>query len=312
VVFGAPEVVLLDLPQLTEDQPQHRPFIAAHAVPWPGEMAVFRSPSTDGFELLTTFGGRARIGTLVSDFYAGPTYHPSRHIESARDEKITPDPERFVAAHVRRLEALRRAGIVERWGEDHWKVPQDLSERGLVQDRKGHGPGARMEMLSPVGLDKQVTHDGATWLDNELMRQGSPNLREAGFGAEMKRAIERRKQVLVQGGDVQDLGEGRIRAPRDLVQRLEAREIDRVGRTMAADRGRDWTPIKPGSRFGGELVGSTQLPSGRFAMIDNGLGFSLVPWNDALERRLSQQIAVVGLPGGGVDWAFGQSRGLGL
>ncbi|SLN73086.1 baseplate multidomain protein megatron [Roseisalinus antarcticus] len=73
VVFGAPEVVLLDLPQLTEDQPAHRPLIAAHAVPWPGEMAVFRSPSTDGFELLTTFGGRARIGTLVSDFYAGPT-----------------------------------------------------------------------------------------------------------------------------------------------------------------------------------------------------------------------------------------------
>jgi hypothetical protein len=36
-------------------------------------MAVFRSPSTDGFELLTTFGSRARIGTLVSDFYAGPT-----------------------------------------------------------------------------------------------------------------------------------------------------------------------------------------------------------------------------------------------
>lgn len=73
VVFGAPEAVLLDLPQLIEDQAAHRPFAAAHAVPWPGEIAVFRSPSTDGFELLTTFGTRARIGTLVSDFYAGPT-----------------------------------------------------------------------------------------------------------------------------------------------------------------------------------------------------------------------------------------------
>ncbi len=73
VVFGAPEVALMDLPQLTEEQPAHRPLIAAHAVPWPGEMAVFRSPSTDGFELLTTFGTRARMGTLVSDFFAGPT-----------------------------------------------------------------------------------------------------------------------------------------------------------------------------------------------------------------------------------------------
>ena len=73
VVFGAPEAVLLDLPQLTEDQPAHRPLVAAHAAPWPGEMAVFRSPSTDGFELLTTFGSRARMGALVSDLYAGPT-----------------------------------------------------------------------------------------------------------------------------------------------------------------------------------------------------------------------------------------------
>ncbi len=71
VVFGAPDAVLMDLPQLTEDQPAHRPLVAAHAIPWPGEMAVFRSPSTDGFELLTTFGSRARIGTLVSDFYRG-------------------------------------------------------------------------------------------------------------------------------------------------------------------------------------------------------------------------------------------------
>ena len=73
VVFGAPDVVLMDLPQLSEDQPAHRPMVAAHAVPWPGEMAVFRSASSDGFALLTTFGSRARIGTLVSDLYPGPT-----------------------------------------------------------------------------------------------------------------------------------------------------------------------------------------------------------------------------------------------
>ena len=73
VVFGAPETAFLDLPQLTEDQPPHRPFVAAHVKPWPGAMAVYRSPAADGFELLTTFGGRAGIGALVSDFYAGPT-----------------------------------------------------------------------------------------------------------------------------------------------------------------------------------------------------------------------------------------------
>jgi Putative phage tail protein len=73
VVWGAPEVVMLDLPQLSEGRPAHRPLIAAHANPWPGTLAVFRSASTDGFQLTTTFGTRARIGTLVADLWSGPT-----------------------------------------------------------------------------------------------------------------------------------------------------------------------------------------------------------------------------------------------
>ena len=71
-VFGAPDIVLMDLPQLREDQPAHRPMVAAHAKPWPGEIAVYRSAATDGFALLTTFGSRARMGVLVEDFYSGP------------------------------------------------------------------------------------------------------------------------------------------------------------------------------------------------------------------------------------------------
>ncbi|WP_019956696.1 baseplate multidomain protein megatron [Yoonia vestfoldensis] len=72
VVFGSPDVVLLDLPQLREDQPAHRPFVAAHARPWPGAIAVYRSAAMDGFELLNTFGTRARVGRLAADFFAGP------------------------------------------------------------------------------------------------------------------------------------------------------------------------------------------------------------------------------------------------
>jgi hypothetical protein len=45
---------------------------AAHAKPWPGEIAIYRSASTDGFALLTTFGTRARMGVLAADFFAGP------------------------------------------------------------------------------------------------------------------------------------------------------------------------------------------------------------------------------------------------
>jgi hypothetical protein len=72
-VWGAPEVVLMDLPQLSAEHPAHAPLVAAHARPWPGRFAVWRSPREDGFELVTTFGSRARIGRLVADLHPGPT-----------------------------------------------------------------------------------------------------------------------------------------------------------------------------------------------------------------------------------------------
>ena len=47
-------------------------------------------------------------------------------------------------------------------------------------------------------------------------------------------------------------------------------------------------------------------------MIDDGLGFRLVPWRPALEQRLGQQVSGTLAPGGGIDWSFQLTRGLGL
>jgi hypothetical protein len=54
------------------------------------------------------------------------------------------------------------------------------------------------------------------------------------------------------------------------------------------------------------------LASGRFALIDDGLGFQLVPWRPALERQLGKQVSGVAMPGGGLSWSFGRKIGLGL
>jgi hypothetical protein len=113
-------------------------------------------------------------------------------------------------------------------------------------------------------------------------------------------------------GHVTDLGAGNIRAPKDLIQRLEAADIARVGKGLAVERGLEWRPVVPGNYVTGQLVGSTQLSSGRFAMIDDGLGFSLVPWRPALDNRIGQYISGIAMPGGGVDWSFARKLGLGL
>jgi len=44
-------------------------------------------------------------------------------------------------------------------------------------------------------------------------------------------------------------------------------------------------------------------------MLDDGLGFSLVPWRPVLEQRIGQQLAAT-LRGDRVTWSFGRHRGL--
>jgi Protein of unknown function (DUF3363) len=49
--------------------------------------------------------------------------------------------------------------------------------------------------------------------------------------------------------------------------------------------------------------------SGRFAMLDDGLGFSLVPWRPLFEQRIGQQLSAT-LHGDHISWSFGRQRGL--
>ena len=67
--------------------------------------------------------------------------------------------------------------------------------------------------------------------------------------------------------------------------------------------------VNTSQEFTGERV---TLSSGRFAMIDDGLGFQLVPWRPALEQQLGHHVVGTMMPGGGVDWSFGRKRGLSL
>lgn len=59
------------------------------------------------------------------------------------------------------------------------------------------------------------------------------------------------------------------------------------------------------------LVGyrrSIMFASGRFAMLDDGLGFTLVPWKPVIEQRLGQSLAAT-VRGGHVSWELGRQRG---
>lgn len=67
--------------------------------------------------------------------------------------------------------------------------------------------------------------------------------------------------------------------------------------------------MSEGQRVAGVYRRSVQLASGRFAMLDDGTGFSLVPWKPVIEQRLGQTMTAV-MSSVGVTWDFGRSRGL--
>jgi hypothetical protein len=167
-------------------------------------------------------------------------------------------------------------------------------------------------VLSPNGLDLQIRSDGATWLDWELASPSRTTLANTGFGREVAEAMERRRQNLLDMGHAVRLEDGHIRVSKDLIANLERTEVTRVGKAMAAERGLTFTAAKTGEYVSGTLVGSTQLASGRFVMIDDGIGFQLVPWQPVLDKRIGQHIVGTVRDAGGIEWSFGRKRGLGL
>jgi hypothetical protein len=257
-------------------------------------------------------GPSAADRNIVDVAGGGGIYRPSQHLERARAaiERLGGDPEAFVRSHVRRLEALRRAGHAMRIDADHWRVPADLPERGQAYDLARDRANIRISVLSSNGLDQQIRSDGATWLDRELASPSRTTLANSGFGQEFTEAMERRRQNLVSMGHAIRLDDGRIRVSKDLVANLERTEVSRVGKAMAAERGLKFTAAKTGEYVSGKLVGSTQLASGRFAMIDDGIGFQLVPWQPVLDKRIGQHISGTVRAAGGIEWSFGRNRGL--
>ncbi len=45
-------------------------------------------------------------------------------------------------------------------------------------------------------------------------------------------------------------------------------------------------------------------------MIDDSLGFQLVPWTPSLDKQLGRHVS--GVARGGIAWGFGRNRGQGV
>jgi hypothetical protein len=233
-------------------------------------------------------------------------YRTDHHLALARSQSSDGhDPEALVERHVRRLEALRRAGIVERLAEGVWRVPADLPEQGRQHDARRLGDVA-VQLRTPLPLEQQVRAVGATWLDQQLIG-GSRELVDTGFGKEVREALRQRADFLVVQGLAQRQGQ-RVVLARNLLATLRGRELTAVAREISAQTGLQYRPAVDGQRVNGIYRRSVQLTSGRFALLDDGIGFSLVPWKPVIEQRLGQSVSAL-IQGNSVSWQLGRQRG---
>ncbi len=72
-VFGAPAVVMLDTTLLRETDDAWSPWVAAHASPWPGEIAVMREVAGQ-WRAVVSLTASAAMGELLEPLAAGPQW----------------------------------------------------------------------------------------------------------------------------------------------------------------------------------------------------------------------------------------------
>lgn len=174
-------------------------------------------------------------------------------------------------------------------------------------DRRGREQSS-LWTHSDLDLTGQERSRGSTWLDKQLIAS-EPLTLGAGFGCEIEAAKARRLEYLESEGLAQRHGD-RLVLSRNLLSTLRERDLAEAGASLAREHNLPYRQGRPNGDVSGIYRGRVQLASGRFAMIDDGLGFSLVPWSKQLDRHLGQYVSGNARSGGGIEWTLGRSRGI--
>ncbi|MFT3691407.1 MAG: DUF3363 domain-containing protein [Paenirhodobacter sp.] len=188
--------------------------------------------------------------------------------------------------------------------------PGSIVELRSYEDAQGTRRVA-LAVRSDLDLGAQVGATGSTWLDRQAIAREPIALSDSGFGAEVRQALDERAEHLI-GENLAERQGGRVVFARRLLATLRNRELRAVGEQLASETGMPFNRAGSGEYVAGTYRQRLALASGRFAMLDDGLGFQLVPWSPSLEKQIGRHVSGVARDDGGVDWDFGRKRGLGL
>lgn len=213
---------------------------------------------------------------------------------------------RFAEAHVRRLEAMRRAGAgVERQQNGSWTIaPDHLDRARAFEHAAAAAKPISLEALSAEPLERLAGRDGVTWLDEQLVAP-VPEKLGSGFGAEVRKALALRQQWLIEQGLASREGEG-VQLRAGLIAELRQRELRQVAAQLSQELGLDFVEHR-GGRVEGIYRKPVQVGSAKFAVIEKSREFTLVPWRQVLDKQLGRHVAGIDRAGS-INWTFGRGR----
>jgi type IV secretory pathway VirD2 relaxase len=214
--------------------------------------------------------------------------------------------EAYAASHVRRLEAMKRAGVsVERLADGSWTIVADhLARAEAYVQRQQRDRPVVLSVLSRTPVADLTTKDAPTWLDRELADVSA--VRDVGYGREVRAALAARRQWLVE----QQLADGEgaaFRMREGAIGVLRERELRQAGDRLAGGLGKRFERAGLGERIEGIVARRIDLESGSYALVERSRDFTLVPWRDVLERSIGKPASGI-MRADGISWQFGRGR----
>ncbi len=274
-----------------------------------GVMPMQEVPKNRTIVELTGRRSKAKaIDKTISDIAYRNNGLYGRDAHALFDKKASPE---FIETHVRRLEALRREGVAERFTNDTWEIGENYLEMARqYEERRSLLQPLDVKTLSHLPLEKLTDYDGATWLDHEITSETPTPIRQAHFGADVTEAIAQRKQWLLSQGLATE-SQGQFQPQKGLVETLQRRELLRTGKALSQELKLNFTEAKLGEEIHGTYRCSLQLASGKYALIERAQDFTLVPWRSVLERSRGKTVSGI-MRARGISWKMTRQRGLGI
>jgi type IV secretory pathway VirD2 relaxase len=193
--------------------------------------------------------------------------------------------------------------------------PGEVPARGMLVALGGDGlqvkPSVhpRVQVLSPVELERHATYDGPTWLDQAILSKWRPDGSARGFAAEVDGAIAARGRWLVARQLAEATPAGDIAPKPGMMRRLRQAETERLAGDLSRRLSACYVPAEPGRQIVGVYDRSIATPTGKLAVIRQQDTFTLAPWRPALEPFKGR--AVMGLVGPTrVTWSLDRGRTL--